>query len=109
MVKHLIYKDKVVADIFIADTFMKRFLGYMFRKKPHHEAILINPCSSIHTYFMKFNIDVLFLNENMKVIRKIDKLEPSRVIMPVKASVMVIEAEAGRFTEVAVGDKVTLL
>ena len=84
MVKNLVYNLEIIAEIFIADTFIKRFLGYMFRKKPHYEAILIKPCNSIHTFFMKFNIDVLFVNENMEVIKKIDSLKPGKIIMPQK-------------------------
>ena len=75
MVKNLVYNLEIIAEIFIADSFIKRFLGFMFREKPHHEAILIKPCNSIHTFFMKFPIDVLFIDEDMEVLRKIDGLK----------------------------------
>jgi uncharacterized membrane protein (UPF0127 family) len=108
MVRQLFYNGQKKADIFIADTFVKRFLGYMFRKQPHYEAILIKPCSSIHTFFMKFDIDVLFLNMNNDVIKKIEKLGPGRMIMPVKDAAMVIEARSGMFTDIVIGNKVTI-
>ena len=92
-------------DIFITDTFINRFLGYMFQKKPRYEALLIKPCNSIHTFFMKFNIDVLFLNEDLEVIKKIDNLGPRKIIMPVKGAVAVMEAEAGSFENVSLGEK----
>lgn len=106
MDKALVYKSETIAEIFVADTFMKRFLGFMFRKKPHHEAILIKPCNSIHTFFMKFNIDVLFINENMEVVKKLEGVVPRRIVMPQKEAKMVIEGSEGMFKEINVGNKI---
>jgi len=93
-------------DVFIADTFINRFLGYMFRKTPHHEAILIKPCNSIHTYFMNFDIDVLFINDDMVVIKKINSLVPRKIIMPVPGATSVMEAKSGFFNDIMIGEKV---
>lgn len=108
MVKTLFHDSKVIAEVFIADSFRERFLGYMFRKKPHHEAILFNPCNSIHTFFMKFKIDVLFIDENFKVINKIENLEKGKVIMPQKGVTKVIEGRVGLFKNINVGDKIEI-
>lgn len=97
-----------IKDVYIADTFFKRLSGFMFRSKPHHKAILFKPCSSIHTFFMKFNIDVLFLNKDMKVVKKIENLPPKKVIMPVKEGEAVIEGRSGLFKDFKVNDKVGL-
>ena len=109
MVKNLVYNLEIIAEVFIADNFTKRFLGFMFRKKPHYEAILIKPCNSIHTFFMKFPIDVLFIDENMEVLKKIDGLKPGKVIIPQKKCKMVIEGKAGIFKNVKVGKKLIVL
>ncbi|ADK15926.1 hypothetical protein WX45_03826 [Clostridium ljungdahlii DSM 13528] len=103
VVKILVYESKVIAEIFIADSFVKRFLGFMFRKKPHHEGILIKPCNSIHTFFMKFSIDVLFVSEDMKVIKKVEDLKPGKIIMPQGKAKMVIEGSTGTFKNVEEG------
>jgi uncharacterized membrane protein (UPF0127 family) len=112
MVKALVYesdiKSDIIAEIFVADTFIKRFLGFMFRKKPHHQTILIKPCNSIHTFFMRFNIDVLFVNENMEVVKKLNGLVPGKAIMPQKEAKMVIEGNEGIFKNVNVGDKLKI-
>ena len=109
MVKTLVYECESIGEIFIADSFIKRFLGFMFRKKPHHEAILIKPCNSIHTFFMRFSIDVLFINDNMEVVKKIEALKPGKIIMPQKKSTMVIEGKAGMFENIKVGKKIIML
>jgi len=106
MVKSLICGQEVIPEILIADSFYKRFMGYMFVKRPHYEAILIKPCNSIHTFFMRFPIDVLFVNENMEVVKKIEGLKPGKIITPQKDCKMVIEAGEGRFRNIIVGSKV---
>ena len=95
-------------DVFIADTFLNRFLGYMFRKTPHHQVLLIKPCNSIHTFFMNFDIDVLFINKDMEVIKKVNSLGHRKIIMPVAGAVAVIEAEAGAFKNIEIGEKVEI-
>ena len=52
----------------IADTFLKRFLGLMGRKKiPEGQGLLILPCNSIHMMFMRFSIDAVYIDENFVV------------------------------------------
>ena len=109
MVKNLVYNLEIIAEVFIADSFTKRFLGYMFRKKPHYEAILIKPCNSIHTFFMKFPIDVLFIDENMEVLKKIDGLKPGKIIMPQKKCKMVIEGREGMFKNIKEGKRLIVI
>lgn len=100
--------DIITVDVLIADSFIQRLFGYMFRRKPHYDAILFSPCKSIHTFFMKFNIDVLFLDENMKVVHKIKGLKPGKMIMPVLEATIVIESAEGLFYDIEVGDTLDL-
>lgn len=109
MVKALVYESEIIAEMLIADSFISRFLGYMFIKSPHYEAILIKPCNSIHTFCMRFPIDVLFVNENMEVLKKIEGLKPGKIIMPQKKCKMVIEAGEGRFKNIKAGSKLDTL
>lgn len=98
-------KDSVEA--YVADTFIKRLLGYMFRREPHHEAILFDPCSSIHTFFMRFDIDVLFVDADMVILKKVENLKPWKVIFPVKNCRYVIEAKSGAFVNMQEGSRVS--
>ena len=109
MIKNLIYESKIISEVYIADSFMKRFLGYMFHKEPHYQAILIKPCNSIHTFFMRFAIDVLILDGNMKVIKKYEDLEPGKIVMPYKEGKMVIEGRTGMFKDIHEGKRLTVL
>ena len=83
-------------------------MGCMFRDEPHYEAIIFKPCNSIHTFFMKFDIDVMFINENMEIIKKKENIKPGRIIMPVKEAAMVIESKAGTFKSFKEGNMIRI-
>lgn len=68
----LIYdKKNITIKVEVADNFIKRFLGLMGRKTlAEDEGLLLKPCSSIHTFFMKFTIDVIYLGKDNIVLDK---------------------------------------
>ena len=53
----------------IADTFFTRLAGLMFQKKlPQGTGLLLVPCNSVHMCFMRFSIDVIYLDKDYKII-----------------------------------------
>jgi len=55
----------------VADTFFKRLRGLIGRNNlPQGCGLLIAPCNSIHMFFMKFDIDAVFIDKDF-VIKKI--------------------------------------
>ena len=73
-----------------ADNFFKRFLGLMFRKHmDEDEALIFYHSPSIHTFFMKMAIDVIFLDKNMQVVRIVENLRPGKVISCFKSFVTI--------------------
>jgi uncharacterized membrane protein (UPF0127 family) len=69
-------------------------------------ALAIEPCTSIHTFFMKFTIDALFLARDGKVVRAIAELRPWRATRVYPSAAMVVELPAGtlRRTDTREGD-----
>ena len=63
------------------------------------EALILKPCDSIHTFFMRFAIDVLFLDKNMQIIRLIPRIPPNRLSPIVWASLMAIELPTGKISQ----------
>ncbi len=62
-----------------ASTPQERMKGLLGRESlPRGHAMLISPCNSIHMFFMRFAIDVLFLDKDGKVVRAIQRLRPWR-------------------------------
>lgn len=63
-----------------ADTFFSRLAGLMFRKAlAPQAALLLDPCPQIHTCFMRFAIDVLFLDKDNRVVAVLENFKPWRM------------------------------
>ncbi|MBJ94294.1 MAG: hypothetical protein CMP23_07410 [Rickettsiales bacterium] len=43
------------------------------------EALILSPCNSVHTFFMRFPIDVVFVSADGTVVRAIEELPPWRM------------------------------
>lgn len=59
--------------------------------------------------YVNFPLDVLFIDDNMKVVKKIENLKPGKIIMPQKQAVMVIEGKSGIFNNINEGSKLEVL
>jgi hypothetical protein len=105
-------RSSVLADdALIADTFFRRILGLLGRNGLNQgQALILNPCNSIHTYFMRFPIDALFVDKNNQVLETIADLVPFRFSPLFFKSRLVIELPAGtiRSTATSPGDKLIL-
>lgn len=74
-------KDTIVAEeVTVADTLLKRMKGLMGKREFREgQALILKPCNSIHTFFMRFSIDVLFVDKHNKIIDTIISLRPFRI------------------------------
>ncbi|NDL67329.1 DUF192 domain-containing protein [Anaerotalea alkaliphila] len=89
-----------------AESFAARFFGYMGRKAPHCPGILFTNCNSIHSFFMHFDLDLLFLDKKGRVLRKVLGLGRRKMVFPVEGAWQVLELPAGKLPPVEVGDTV---
>lgn len=92
LTKNIVLCQKLI----VADNFWTRTKGLLGRKNLDSDtALLIKPCNSIHTFFMHFAIDALFLDKDYKVVSILTSLKPFK-LSPVfwKAS-YVVEFSAG--------------
>jgi uncharacterized membrane protein (UPF0127 family) len=81
---------RINIEIKVAETFFSKFLGFMFKKNANH-ALLFKSCRSIHTFFMRFNLDIVFLDKENKVIKVVRNVKPFRVVLPIKNSFSILE------------------
>lgn len=90
------------------DTFVKRLQGLMFRSAhPPDQGLLLSPCSSIHTCFMRFPIDVVYLDNDFTVLAK-ETVVPWRIGKHVKGAKMVLETAAGVAAQLEIGMRLTV-
>ena len=89
-------KKTVVSDrCHFANTVLKRMVGLLNRGHfEQGEGLLFDRCYGIHTFGMRFPIDVLFLDKDLRVIRAVKALPPYRTSI-VKKAVYVLELPVG--------------
>lgn len=92
--------DLIADNVKVADNFFSRSIGLLSKKSlSEGEGLIIKPCCSIHTFFMKFNIDVLFINKKNKVIALYEKVNPWNVLPIHITSYYVIELPSGTISK----------
>lgn len=91
----------------LATNIWQRLKGLLgTRSLPSGEALLIHPCKSIHTFFMFYPIDVLFVDRDSRIVHLFNSLKPFRISRCVFRARYVIELPAGTIvgTNTRVGD-----
>lgn len=72
--------ELVATNVQVADNAYLRVMGLMFKKNMNGMGgLLLDPCNSIHTFFMRFPIDVVFISRDNKVINVQRSLAPWRM------------------------------
>ena len=62
----LIYNNKEI-ELIDCVSYYSRLKGFMFKKNINN-ALLFNKCNSIHTFFMKENIDVIMCDKDNNIL-----------------------------------------
>lgn len=79
-----------------ATRLLDRMKGLLGRPSlGHGRALYLSPCNSIHTFFMQFSLDLVFLDRTFKVTKRVDRVGPRRVVWGGMAATSVLEMEAG--------------
>ena len=105
-------KGTVVAqDVHLADGVWSRFWGLMGRKSLSDGAgLLLKPSFSIHTAFMRFRIDIVYLDRSLQVVKVVPEMKPFRVSVAFGGAHSALELNAGAAAKagVTMGDQLTL-
>jgi uncharacterized membrane protein (UPF0127 family) len=90
-------KNIVLADqARIADTFLTRLVGLLGRKAlARGEALVLIPSNSIHSFFMRFCFDAIFLDQEKKVVGLLSGFKPFRISKIYFKACMTIELPYG--------------
>jgi uncharacterized membrane protein (UPF0127 family) len=94
----------------VADNPLRRMKGLLGRDGLESgEGLLLRPASSVHTYFMRFAIDVVFLDDALVVVGVSDSVVPWRARSQ-RGAKAVLELPAGESARrgLAVGDRLEL-
>jgi uncharacterized membrane protein (UPF0127 family) len=104
----LVRDGKVLATLEVAASARERTRGLLGRDGIDG-AILLRPAKSVHTFRMRFPIDVAFCDRDLRVLR-VTTLARNRISLPVVKAHSVIESEAGTMARwgVRVGDQLDI-
>ena len=106
-------KDTVIAEnAIIADTLLTRMRGILGKKSfAPGSGLIITRCNSIHMFFMRFPIDVLFLDSSNKVVLALPQIKPWRISPICWKAKFVIELPAGTIpsSNTEISDQINIL
>lgn len=102
-------EETLLETLDMATSFSKRFLGLMGKQSlPDSTGLYLEPCTSIHCFFMRFPIDVVFVNRAGQVVAIYPGLKPWRIAMP-KGAFAAIEAVENQLADrVSLGDQLRI-
>ena len=81
----------VIKNVYKTTNFFERMRGLLGKQKLNvDEGLLIRPCSSVHTFGMRFTIDVVFLDNELTIVKTVKSLKPWRMAAS-NASYIVLE------------------
>jgi len=97
-------------QIEVAETSVTRMKGLLGRDGlAKGEGLWIVPTEGVHTFRMRFALDLVFLNKKKRVTKVVQRLKPSRMAISLRArSVLELPAGVIEETGTAVGDEIEL-
>ena len=94
-----------------ASSFGARLSGLIGKRfSPALDGMVFDRCNAIHTFFMRYPIDVIFADEKYRVLKTVPAFPPWRPFLACKNAFYVIELPAGTLdsTATAPGDQLDL-
>ncbi len=80
----------------LASSFVDRFLGLMMRSGVGEGGgILLTKSSSIHSFFMRFRFDALYLDNDGRVVKVVTAMAPWRISFGGRGARHTLELAAG--------------
>ena len=95
----------------LADTFFTRLKGLLGSPPlKAGEGLLLKGEKSIHTFFMSFPIDVIYINSASQVIKLDEDMPPYRIGNYITQAAYILEVPVGtiKHSQTTVGDQLTI-
>lgn len=96
----------------VADTAVRRVKGLLGRQcLEDGQGLLFKRCSSLHTFFMGFPIDILFIDKNGKVLKSAPEVRPFKLVRAPLKAYYALELPTGAVarSQTRVGDHLTFM
>ncbi len=99
----------VIPTVAVADGYWSRLAGLQFRAPlpPGHGLLLVG-CSSVHTCFLRFALDLVMLDREWRVVETRRGVRPWRVVWPARTTHTILEMTAGEAPALEPGTELVL-
>lgn len=92
-----------------AHTHWTRFRGLLGTKSlDEGHGLWIKPCNQVHMFFMKYAIDVVFIDKDHRVVRLVEGLAPGKISPKVREAQSVIELPVGTIARAGLAEGASL-
>lgn len=93
----------------VTEGYLERLVGLMGRPGlARGQGLWIEPCNSVHTFFMRFPIDVVYVDRDRRVIDVCRAVGPWRAHLPRAGAHAVLELPAGAAAPLKEGDRLCI-
>lgn len=102
----------IASKVYLARGFFKKLFGLLiFKPLKESEGFLIKDCKSIHTMWMRYSIDVVFIDKNDRVTTVYKGIDPFRFSPYIKDACAVLELKAGSAgrASIKIGDTISFV
>ncbi|MFO7871136.1 MAG: DUF192 domain-containing protein [Kiritimatiellia bacterium] len=90
----------LVNRVAVARSFIERTRGLLGKRGLEtNRALFIPRCACVHTFFMKFPLDLVFVDRAMRVVKVVRRVPAGRIACGGRGTYGVIEMEAGRLKD----------
>jgi uncharacterized protein len=98
--------------VVLANTFFTRLRGLIGRRRlAPAEALWLRPCNGVHTWWMHYAIDVIFLDRELRIVKLVENMRPFRLTAPNRSARSVLELSAHSISRanLKVGDQLEIV
>lgn len=99
-------------NVVLANTFFMRLRGLIARRRlAPTEALWLRPCNGVHTWWMHYAIDVIFLDRELRIVKLVENMRPFRLTAPHREARSVLEMTAHSISHanLKVGDQLEIV
>lgn len=102
--------EDIKISLFDANSFFLRLSGLIGREVDDYKGLILAPCNQIHTFFMKYPIDALFVSEDNTILHIEENIKPNKIIKKVKNAKSVVELKDGMSKKIGLqaGSKINI-
>ncbi|MFN0110068.1 MAG: DUF192 domain-containing protein [Blastocatellia bacterium] len=99
-------------EVALANTFLTRLRGLIARSRlAPAQALWLRPCNGVHTWWMHYSIDVIFLDRDLRIVKLVENMRPFRLTAPHREARSVLEMAAHSISraQLKIGDQLELV